>query len=157
MLIKPEQTVDTNLITALLQTRKGCMSNMAQSCSILLTCTVALLKPHIPPTSLGFSFYRHSASLSLEQSNVSISAWEILVPLATMIAPRQSHTRPGFIVPSGVHSNVIFFSRQTSWTHYQKLCQLLTIHTLPMVSPSPAFSRCFAFITNLTRMLLSFR
>lgn len=109
MLIKPEQTVNTNLITALLQTSKGCMSNMAQSCSILLTRTVALLKPHIPPTSLGFSFYRHSASLSLEQSNVSISALEILVPLATMIAPRQSHTRPGFIVSSGVHSNVIFF------------------------------------------------
>lgn len=92
MLIKPEQTVDTNLITALLQTSKGCMSNMAQSFSILLTCTVALLQPRIPPSSLGFSFYRHSASLSLEQSNVSISALEILVPLATMIVPRQSHT-----------------------------------------------------------------
>lgn len=71
MLIKPEQTVDTNLITALLQTSEGCMSNVARSSQYPAhrhSCSATNLMSHpahlgslstasLPPCPLIFFFF----------------------------------------------------------------------------------------------------
>lgn len=139
--------MDTNLIIALLQTSQGCIPR----CNPVFTvhCTrqlpAAASEPRVPPSSPRFSLCHHSDLI------VPISALVRLVPLSTVIAPRQIHHT--WLHSSFRSSLICHFLKvldTVNNTHCLKLQQHLSTHThthpVPMTSPS---GPCFIFLFSI--------